>query len=50
MAVEIEMDSCCGGRPSRHHVDLEVANGVSEETTVVLAPSQEARYISCAIE
>ena len=30
-AAEIEMDSCCGGRPSRHHVDLEVVNGDSEE-------------------
>ena len=49
-AAEIEMDSCCGGRPSRHHVDLEVVNGDSEETMVALAPSLEARYISCAIE
>ena len=37
-AAEIEMDSCCGGRPSRHHVDLEVVNGDSEETMVALAP------------
>ncbi len=42
-AAKIEMDSCCGGRPSRHHVDL--------ETMVALAPSNlESRCISWAIE
>ena len=29
-AAEIEMDSCCGGHPSHHHVDLEVVNRDSE--------------------
>ena len=42
-AVKIEMDSCCGGRPSRHHVDL--------EAMVALVPSSlESRCISWAIE
>jgi hypothetical protein len=40
-AVEIEMDSCCGGRPYRRRgVDLEVVNcDESEETVAALAPS-----------
>ena len=25
-AAESADESCCGGRPSRHHVDLEVVN------------------------
>ena len=42
-AAKIEMDSWCGGHPSRHHVDL--------EAMVALAPSNlESRCISWAIE